>query len=59
MRNETIHAVEMTRKIRDAIYEETKHLSEQELIRYFKEKAASGSTQQRRSEGARRPLEPV
>ena len=32
-------AVEMTRRIRDEMYEATKHLSDDELIRYFNEKA--------------------
>lgn len=39
MKNEEIHAVEMTRKIRDEMYEETKDLSTEELIRYFREKS--------------------
>lgn len=39
MRSEEIHAVEMVRKIRDDIYEETKDLSDEELMRYFKERS--------------------
>lgn len=39
MKDETLHAVEMTREIRDRMYEETKELGMDELIRYFKEKA--------------------
>jgi len=39
MENDEIRTVEMTRKIRDEMYEATKHLSEEELIRYFNDKA--------------------
>lgn len=39
MKSEEIRAVEMTRRIRDEMYEETKHLSQEELIRFFHEKA--------------------
>jgi hypothetical protein len=39
MRNEEIRAVEMTRKIRDEMYQETKDFSDAQLISYFKEKA--------------------
>lgn len=39
MKSEEIHTMEMVRKIRDDIYEETKDLSDEELMRYFKEKS--------------------
>ena len=39
MTNEEIHAVDMTRRIRDEIYEKTKGFSDEELIQFFKEKA--------------------
>lgn len=39
MQNDEIRAVEMTRKIRDDMYERTKDLSEEELIRFFNERA--------------------
>jgi hypothetical protein len=60
MRSEEIRAVEMTRRIRDEMYEETKDLSEDELIRFFHERAEAvrGSraremsrTEQRRARG--------
>lgn len=38
MRNE-IRAIELTRRIRDEMYEETKDLSQEELIRFFHERA--------------------
>ncbi len=40
MKNEAVAAVEMTRKIRDAMYEQTKGLSDSELIQYFRARAA-------------------
>lgn len=39
MRSEEINAVEMVRKIRDDIFEETKNLTDEDLIRYFKERS--------------------
>lgn len=39
MKNEAIDAVKMTRQIRDEMYEETKHLGPDELLRYFKERS--------------------
>jgi hypothetical protein len=49
MKNEEIHAVEMTRRIRDEIYEKTKDFSEDELIRFYREKAAGIPSQQARA----------
>ena len=61
----TIRAVEMVRTIRDAIYEETKHLSREELKGFFTREAAamreeiqqtrtgSGSAQPAAAPGAR------
>ena len=43
MKNEPIDAVRMTRQIRDRIYEETKHLSADEFLRYIKEHGQPGS----------------
>jgi hypothetical protein len=55
MKDETIHAVEMTRAIRNAIYEETKDLGTEDLILYFKEKArlATPPTDLRKREARR------
>lgn len=39
MKNETLHAIEMTREIRDRMYEETKELGGDDLINYFREKS--------------------
>jgi len=41
MEKTPIRAVEMVRSIRDAIYEETKHLSREELKEYFAREAAA------------------
>ena len=41
MKQTPIRAVEMVRTIRDAIYEETKHLSREELKGYFAREAAA------------------
>jgi hypothetical protein len=41
MKDETLHAVEMTREIRDRMYEETKGFRDDELIRYFNDKGRS------------------
>lgn len=49
MKNEPIDAVKMTRQIRDRIYEETKHLSTNELLRYIKEHGQPGSQRQERT----------
>ena len=43
MKNEEIHAVEMTRRIRDEIYEKTKDFSDEELICFYREKGEGGS----------------
>jgi hypothetical protein len=44
-----IQAVEMVRTIRDAIYEETKHLSREELKDFFTREAAAMREESRRS----------
>jgi hypothetical protein len=41
MKQTPIRAVEMVRAIRDAIYEETKHLSREELKAFFAREAAA------------------
>jgi len=41
MKQTPIRAVEMVRTIRDAIYEETKHLSREELKEFFAREAAA------------------
>ncbi len=41
MKQTPIRAVEMVRAIRDAIYEETKHLSREELKGFFAREAAA------------------
>lgn len=41
MEQTPIRAVEMVRAIRDAMYEETKNLSREELIAYFAREAAA------------------
>jgi len=52
MKNDEIDAVEMTRRIRDEMYEKTKDLGPDQLLRYFKERSASASrrVQQREAE---------
>lgn len=49
MNTEQLHAVEMTRRIRDQMYEETKGLEADEVLQYFKERseAASRKVQER------------
>jgi hypothetical protein len=49
MEQTPIRAVEMVRSIRDAIYEETKHLSREELIAYFAREAAAMRQEGQRS----------
>jgi len=39
MVDEKIDAVKMTREIRDRMYEETRFLSDEDLIRYFRQRA--------------------
>lgn len=39
MQNEQLKAVEMTRRIRDQMYEETQGLEADELLRYIKERS--------------------
>ena len=41
MKNKTVDTVEMTRRIRDQMYEETKGLNADELLRYFREHSES------------------
>ena len=43
MKNEQLKAVEMTRRIRDKMYEETKHLGREELLRYIKQRSEAAS----------------
>ena len=45
MKSEKIHAVEMTREIRDRMYEETKDLSPDRFLEYIK--ARSSEARQR------------
>lgn len=49
MKTEPIDAVEMTRRIRDEMYEETKHLEGDALLRYIQRKGqpASNAVQER------------
>lgn len=49
MKQSPIRAVEMVRTIRDAIYEETKHLSREELKDYFAREATAMREESRRS----------
>jgi lipid II:glycine glycyltransferase (peptidoglycan interpeptide bridge formation enzyme) len=39
MKNKAFDAVALTRQIRDQMYEETKQLEPDELLRYFKERS--------------------
>jgi len=41
MTNKSFDTVEMTRRIRDKMYEETKGLNADELLRYFREHSES------------------
>lgn len=52
MKTEQLDAVEMTRRIRNQMYEETKNLDADELLRYIKErsKAAARRIQEREAE---------
>ena len=50
MKQIPIRAVEMVRTIRDAIYEETKHLSREELKGFFAREAAAMREESRRSQ---------
>ena len=49
MKNQPIKTVEMTRRIRDRMYEETRDLSAEELLRYFRQRseAATREVEQR------------
>ncbi len=56
MKTEQLDTVEMTRRIRDQMYEETKDLEAGELLQYFKERsmAAARRVEERESkEGSR------
>jgi hypothetical protein len=44
MKSEQLNTVEMTRRIRDQMYEETKALDADELIRYFNERSKAAAT---------------
>ena len=50
MKQTPIRAVEMVRTIRDAIYEETKHLSGEELKEFFAREAAAMRQESQRSQ---------
>ena len=50
MKQTPIRAVEMVRTIRDAIYEETKHLSREELKGFFVREAAAMHQESQRSQ---------
>ena len=43
MKNEELRTVEMTRRIRDQMYEETKDLGMEELIRYIQQRSEAAS----------------
>ena len=43
MKNEEFKTVEMTRHIRDQMYEETKDLDQDEFLRYVKQRSAAAS----------------
>jgi len=43
MKHEELKTVEMTRQIRDLMYEETKDLGQEEFLRYVKQRSAAAS----------------
>ena len=43
MRNEQLKTVEMTRRIRDRMYDDTKDLDPEEFLRYVKQRAEAAS----------------
>ena len=43
MKNEEFDTIEMTRHIRDQMYEETKGLEQDEFLRYVKQRSATAS----------------
>lgn len=43
-RTERFRTMEMTRRIRDQIYQETKNMSKEELLRFFNERGETGSS---------------
>lgn len=51
---EKINAVKMVRKIRDKQYEETKNLSHDELLNYYKQKGEKALKKLRNATGAPR-----
>lgn len=59
MKQTPIRAVEMVRTIRDAIYEETKHLSREELKAFFAREAAAMRQEDQRSRPGGGNAQPV
>lgn len=59
MKNTPIRALEMVRAIRDAIYEETKNLSREELKGFFAREAAAMRQENQREETTSPALAPV
>lgn len=51
MKHSRLQAVEMVRSIRDAMYEETKDLSHEELKAYFAREASAMREESRRDAG--------
>ena len=45
MKTEKIHAVEMTREIRDRMYEETKDLAPDQLLEYIRDRSRTARRQ--------------
>lgn len=43
MKSEALKTVEMTRKIRDQMYEETRDLGQEDFLRYVKQRSAAAS----------------
>lgn len=41
MKSESLKTVEMTRQIRDQMYEETKDLGQEDFLRYVKQRSAA------------------
>ena len=41
MRKNDIHAVKFVRSIRDKLYQETKDMSQKELVKFYRRKAAA------------------
>jgi hypothetical protein len=55
MKTKPFDAVEMTRRIRDRMYEETKDLGSEELLRYFQERGESARKKVQEREAAHGP----